>query len=197
MRKHRGKERQNKISKLWSCPQAMKKSIEVISPKLDLENQDKQGLLTLRWFAVAGMALPPPLFFLCLSRYVDSSPTYPLFCWSYGEAWKTWMQSAFRVVLKRIEIFRSLRGWYSLLHLGVSSRSCLPLSWTSVFDYTMACVVLSFLAVSGDVSRREAQFHSVTASLDLLHPNIRACCSAVFDRRVSILLGCRCSSPPT
>ncbi|CAN7127091.1 unnamed protein product [Brassica rapa subsp. narinosa] len=45
-------------------------------------------------------------------------------------------------------------GWYSLLHLGVSSRSCLPLSWTSVFDYTMACVVLSFLAVSGDVSRR-------------------------------------------
>ncbi|CAG7901392.1 unnamed protein product, partial [Brassica rapa] len=30
-------------------------------------------------------------------------------CWSYGEAWKTWMQSAFRVVLKRIEIFRSLR----------------------------------------------------------------------------------------
>ena len=33
MRKQRGKERQNNISKLWSCPRAMKKSIEVISPK--------------------------------------------------------------------------------------------------------------------------------------------------------------------
>ena len=33
MRKQRGKGRQNKISKLWSCPRAMKESIEVRSLK--------------------------------------------------------------------------------------------------------------------------------------------------------------------
>ncbi|KAF2548575.1 hypothetical protein F2Q70_00021819 [Brassica cretica] len=46
MREHRGKERRNEISKLWSRPRAMKESIEVSHQKLDLENQDEQGLLT-------------------------------------------------------------------------------------------------------------------------------------------------------
>ncbi|KAF2540837.1 hypothetical protein F2Q70_00036555 [Brassica cretica] len=33
MRKQRGKGKQNKISKLWSCPRAMKESIEIRFPK--------------------------------------------------------------------------------------------------------------------------------------------------------------------
>ncbi|WZY69945.1 hypothetical protein YC2023_002185 [Brassica napus] len=41
MRKQRGKGRQNKIIKLWSCPRAMKESIELKS-----KEEEEQPILT-------------------------------------------------------------------------------------------------------------------------------------------------------
>ncbi|KAL0656044.1 hypothetical protein Bca4012_076628 [Brassica carinata] len=163
-------------------------------------------------------------------------------CWSYGEPWKTWMRSAFRVVLKRIEVFRSLRqsvfwpevvGVHSFVLVSrqgdafpqAGSRRCISAvrvgrgfggTWSGhsfgIVGLVLSalvfvrfglwiCLAISFrhrvspsqpaknlpLVLRGEwrgclssfvVS--EAQFHSVAASLDLLHPNIRDCCSAVF-----------------
>ncbi|KAF2533769.1 hypothetical protein F2Q70_00030351 [Brassica cretica] len=142
--------------------------------------------------------------------------------------------SAFRVVLKRIEVFRSLRqsvfwpevvGVHSFVLVSRQGAAfpqagprCRGLGGTwschsfgvvglvlsaSVFVRfgLRICLAISFryrvspsqpaknlpLVLRGEwrgclssfvVS--EAQFHSVAASLDLLHPNIRASCSAVF-----------------
>ena len=46
MREHKDRKRQNEINKPWSHLQAMKKSIEIKSPKSRLKNQDEQRLLT-------------------------------------------------------------------------------------------------------------------------------------------------------